>query len=245
MNRVTVTVSGKVASGKSAICGEIEILCKALGLKVEWKAGQQEKNLTHADWTEALEMYKPEVVLVEQTEQPLPEKIAPRAQLDVALETLTDVLKGTTAHLASAISLLKRGSKKAAPSDIMFDMMISDYERSLNAARKVLDSSDQQTCVDAVLPEKIAPVQGYAPGIPWSLHLEAYDAYSKKWSPQPAMIDLEGRNCRGGFSTGELDQFIPGWRDRVSEIGKLRARVAELEAQIGTLAAPTPDASKE
>ncbi len=80
--------------------------------------------------------------------------------------------------------------------------------------------------------EKIAPVQGYTPGIPWSLHLEAYDAYSKRWSPQPAMIDLEGRNCRGGFSTGELDDFIPGWRDRVSEIGKLKARVADLEAQV-------------
>lgn len=79
--------------------------------------------------------------------------------------------------------------------------------------------------------EKIAPVQGYTPGIPWSLHLEAYDAYSKRWAPQPAMIDLEGRNCRGGFSTGELDKFIPGWRDRVSEIGKLKARVAELEVQ--------------
>jgi hypothetical protein len=78
--------------------------------------------------------------------------------------------------------------------------------------------------------EKIAPVQGYAAGIPWSLHLEAYDAYSKKWAPQPAMIDLEGRNCRGGFDVTELDEFIPGWRDRASEIGRLRARVAELEA---------------
>jgi hypothetical protein len=86
-------------------------------------------------------------------------------------------------------------------------------------------------------PEKIAPVQGYTPGIPWSLHLEAYAAYSKKWSPQPAMIDLEGRNCRGGFGVDELDEFIPGWRDHVSEIGMLKARVAELEAQI---AAPTP-----
>jgi hypothetical protein len=77
--------------------------------------------------------------------------------------------------------------------------------------------------------EKIAPVQGFTPGIPWSLHLEAYDAYSKKWAPQPAMIDLEGRNCRGGFDVQELDGFIPGWRDKVSEIGQLKARIAELE----------------
>ncbi len=76
------------------------------------------------------------------------------------------------------------------------------------------------------LPEcKMAPVQGWPQGIPWSLHLEAYAAYSKKWAPQPALIDLEGRNCRGGFSTGELDEFIPGWREKVSEITALREQL--------------------
>lgn len=79
---------------------------------------------------------------------------------------------------------------------------------------------------------KIAPVQGYNPGIPWSLHLEAYDAYCKKYGGQEALIDLAGRGCRGGFGVGELDTFIPGWRDKVSEIGKLRAKVAELEAAL-------------
>lgn len=64
--------------------------------------------------------------------------------------------------------------------------------------------------------EKIAPVQGWPQGIPWSLHLEAYAAYSKMYGPQPALIDLEGRNCRGGFGLGELDLFIPGWRDKVA-----------------------------
>ena len=81
------------------------------------------------------------------------------------------------------------------------------------------------------LPErKMAPVQGWPQGIPWSLHLEAYAAYSKKWAPQPALIDLEGRNCRGGFSTGELDEFIPGWREKVSEITALREQLARAAA---------------
>jgi hypothetical protein len=59
-----------------------------------------------------------------------------------------------------------------------------------------------------------APVQRYAPGIPWSLHLEAYAAYCKKYGPQEELI--KGW-CRGGFDTGELDMFIPGWRDRVNQ----------------------------
>jgi hypothetical protein len=80
--------------------------------------------------------------------------------------------------------------------------------------------------------EKIAPVQGWPQGIPWSLHLEAYAAYCKRWSPQPALIDLEGRGCRGGFGVQELDEFIPGWRDKVSEIGKLRVEVSELRSQL-------------
>ncbi|MCA8251811.1 hypothetical protein LGM89_00910 [Burkholderia sp. AU31624] len=69
MNKVTITVSGAVGSGKSALCGEIEILCKALGLQVDWIGGQEEKNLTHADWTEALEMYKPSVTIAESIER--------------------------------------------------------------------------------------------------------------------------------------------------------------------------------
>lgn len=82
---------------------------------------------------------------------------------------------------------------------------------------------------------KTAPVQGYAPGIPWPLHLEAYEAYCKKWSPQPALIDLEGRNCRGGFTTGELDEFVPGWRDRASEIARLRASHQRLKEALAGL----------
>jgi hypothetical protein len=71
--------------------------------------------------------------------------------------------------------------------------------------------------------ERRAPVQGYSAGIPWALHLEAYDAYCKKWRPQPALI--EG-HCRGGFHAEELDEFIPGWRERASRIAELEAALA-------------------
>lgn len=62
---------------------------------------------------------------------------------------------------------------------------------------------------------KVAPVQGYEPGIPWTIHLEAYEAYCKKYGPQTALLDLEKRNCRGGFHVEELDEFVPGWRERL------------------------------
>ena len=80
-------------------------------------------------------------------------------------------------------------------------------------------------------PEKRAPVQGLTGGIPWSLHLEAYDAYCKRYGRQEALIDLEGRNCRGGFGVNELDMLIPGWREKLSELTRLNklldARLAD------------------
>lgn len=67
-NVVTVTVSAPVGSGKSAIMGEIEIAMTAIGVRVthaDEVAGRSERNMTHADWQSALDMYHPRVVLVE------------------------------------------------------------------------------------------------------------------------------------------------------------------------------------
>lgn len=86
--------------------------------------------------------------------------------------------------------------------------------------------------------ERMAPVQGYSAGIPWSMHLRAYDAYCKKYGKQQALI--EG-NCRGGFGTSELDVFVPGWRDELSEMNRLRTKLADAEAQ----AAVRDDAFRE
>ena len=41
--------------------------------------------------------------------------------------------------LAAAISMLERGSKKVAPSDKMFDMMLADYRKALASARTTLN----------------------------------------------------------------------------------------------------------
>lgn len=85
---------------------------------------------------------------------------------------------------------------------------------------------------------KLAPVQGYSAGIPWAMHLRAYDAYCKKHGEQQALI--EGW-CRGGFGTGELDMFIPGWRDELSELTKLKAERDQLAELMQKLAQAAED----
>ena len=62
---ITVTVSGLTGAGKSAVCGEIEIALKAIGLVVHWAGGDEEKRLTHADWQSALDLYAPQVFIQE------------------------------------------------------------------------------------------------------------------------------------------------------------------------------------
>lgn len=81
---------------------------------------------------------------------------------------------------------------------------------------------------DLVVRDKMAPVQGYSAGIPWAMHLRAYDAYCKMYGEQPALI--EG-GCRGGFHDRELDDFIPGWREELLEINQLKTQLAAMTAE--------------
>lgn len=84
----------------------------------------------------------------------------------------------------------------------------------------------------AELDQKMAPVQGYTAGIPWDMHLRAYDVYRKKYGEQQALI--EGW-CRGGFHVNELDLFIPGWREELSERTKLLQQLATVTEERNAL----------
>lgn len=86
--------------------------------------------------------------------------------------------------------------------------------------------------------EKRAPVQRLSGGIPWDMHLRAYEAYSKRWGQQPALIDLEGRGCRGGFAFEELDDFIPGWRQELEQRENVKLTEYKRYGQISL--SPTP-----
>jgi len=59
------------------------------------------------------------------------------AALRSKLEMAKEALKETLPALAAAISLLSRSPKKAAPSDTMFDIMLEDYKKALDAGRAI------------------------------------------------------------------------------------------------------------
>lgn len=85
---VYVDVSGLTGTGKSAVMGEIEIALRALGVTVEHDADfQSEKNMTHADWQTALDLYKPTVVIREtNVSRARPPAIGVEAQLGAVNE---------------------------------------------------------------------------------------------------------------------------------------------------------------
>lgn len=63
-----------------------------------------------------------------------------------------------------------------------------------------------------------------APVIPAAVALRAYEVYCHVHGAQPAMVDLAGKNCRGGFGIGELLSFLYArsfpkdeWEKRVEE----------------------------
>jgi hypothetical protein len=60
------------------------------------------------------------------------------------IEALEAALIDAAVHLAAAISLLERTpkAKQAAPSDKMFEIMLSDYKKSLKTARAALKDKD-------------------------------------------------------------------------------------------------------
>ena len=61
------------------------------------------------------------------------------ANLAVAQNAATDA----ASSLAAAISLLRRGGKKAAPSDKMFEQMLLDYEAALERTRAALAQANK------------------------------------------------------------------------------------------------------
>lgn len=66
------------------------------------------------------------------------------------------------------------------------------------------------TCWFPVLRDE--PSEDAPSHIPWGMAEEAYAVYSRRYGSEQS---LERIAERGGFGPGELDMFIPGWRERV------------------------------
>jgi hypothetical protein len=60
------------------------------------------------------------------------------ARLIAAAPKLLEALKNVTAHLVAAHSLLQDGGKKSVGSDKMFEMMLNDYEKSIEVGRAAI-----------------------------------------------------------------------------------------------------------
>lgn len=67
---------------------------------------------------------------------------ADKAEAARRVKEIESVAVDVAASLAAAISLLERGGKKAAPSDKMFEQMLTDYRNSLERARTALKETD-------------------------------------------------------------------------------------------------------
>lgn len=48
----------------------------------------------------------------------------------------------------------------------------------------------------------------HPPEVAAEITTRAYEVYKELYGDQPAMIDLAGRGCRGGFGIGELLGFL-------------------------------------
>lgn len=64
--------------------------------------------------------------------------------------------------------------------------------------------------------------------IPWSVAELAYSVYAAQYGRSQT---LERLAQRGGFGPGEMDEYLPDWRERCSEITTLTARLAAAEAE--------------
>lgn len=62
--------------------------------------------------------------------------------------------------------------------------------------------------------------------IPWSVAEKAHCAYVRSYGTRQS---LERLAERGGFDGAEMDMLYPAWREEVSELASLRAKLAEAE----------------
>lgn len=72
-------------------------------------------------------------------------------------------------------------------------------------------------------------VPAYPMLIPWSVAELAYSVYASQNGTGQSLVRL---GERGGFGPEEMDELLPGWRERCDTINTLSTTIAELRAQV-------------
>jgi len=172
-----------------------------------------------------------------------------REWLRPASVRITRTHEETVASLAALIRESVRKARQAGREDGKADA-IRAYHVTLDALGAPSDewpcnrakaAIEQRDAVIAELRRKLAlagvevarfPIQaqrGAAPhplSIPWEIAELAYSVYL---GDHYGSGTLERMAERGGFGPGEMDMFLPGWRDMVSGFTERDARIKELE----------------
>lgn len=68
--------------------------------------------------------------------------------------------------------------------------------------------SDEQQAAFEMHPVQVKARKSERSELSSAVTARAYEVYCHIYGPQAAMMDLKGRDCRGGFSTGELIAFL-------------------------------------
>jgi hypothetical protein len=68
--------------------------------------------------------------------------------------------------------------------------------------------------------------------IPWSVAELAYSVYARRYGTSQSLSRLAER---GGFAPSELDDYLPDWRERCSEVAALKKEIKQLQVKVAHL----------
>lgn len=153
-------------------------------------------------------------------------------------DPLREALLDTAASLAAAIGLLEQGgkaAKKAAPSDKMFDQMLTDYRASLERARAALAAAPQPAPTPAA-DERAAMIEAIeaavdgtelVDGEPWGSDTIAGALLADGWRKADPLADERERDAARaeGYRQGQENM-----RSRIASPLFLRPLVDEQSA---------------
>jgi hypothetical protein len=132
---------------------------------------------------------------------PLSERVRPGSEVALYVWEEIKALEAALMAQQARVEKAEFSEDDDASNEETLCAMLDEIREELGIAKERSGSED-----------RMAPVQGFSAGIPWKLHLRAWDAYRARGCYGQSAEDIARR---GGFGTEELDMFVPGWREDV------------------------------